>query len=142
MIEVLTPWIGSGEWNNDPNGLHGNYPKLVDSFAWEPGDRVRDGTGQKAWPVKGGHPTPNIYVVRVWCSAQTEADIAADSEYFILPQGDDPINAQDWGQLRAYLSDSMDNSQINEAIGNNRGGRSKAEIVAELVAWLKDRVPA
>lgn len=42
----------------------------------------------------------------------------------------------EWGKLRSFLGDEMDQEDIKLAIGENVNGRTRAEITAQLRAYL------
>lgn len=52
----------------------------------------------------------------------------------------DKMTASEFGKLRACLAKlHVSQAQITQAIGGNVGGRTRAEIAAELRAWLQAR---
>ena len=44
--------------------------------------------------------------------------------------------SNEWGKLRSFLGDEMDQEDIKLAIGENVNGRTRAEITAQLRAYL------
>lgn len=53
------------------------------------------------------------------------------------PSNDIP-SAAEFGQLRAFLAkQKYKQAQITAAIGNGANGRTRAQITAELIAWLR-----
>jgi len=51
-----------------------------------------------------------------------------------------PPSAAEFGLLRAFLArQGMRQAQINQAIGGNVGGRSRAAIADALWGWLRNR---
>lgn len=55
-----------------------------------------------------------------------------------MPEPTEEITANDFGQLRAWLAiNKFKQAEIDAAIGATPNDRTRAEIVADLVAWLR-----
>jgi hypothetical protein len=50
--------------------------------------------------------------------------------------------ANEWGKLRSFLGDEMDQEDINIAIGTGANGRTRSEIADQLREWLRTRPKA
>ncbi|MCC6188203.1 MAG: hypothetical protein IT318_04185 [Anaerolineales bacterium] len=106
-------------------------------FAW------RDVTGQLARRI-GAAGSPNVVALLVRCDAALLAAIDADPRFRVLyddgsrPAERTPTDAQ-FGAVRNFLSNRLGftAAQIDAAIGTSHGGRTVAQIVTALLAYLR-----
>jgi len=126
--QILSHWT-QADGDNVPH-----FPAMID------GDKWSDATGT-AVPI-----TPNGVILDCHISAATFAEIEADPDLFVLWDEPNPRPpngmpaAAEFGLLRAFLArQRYSQQQINQAIGVNVGGRSRAAIADALRGWLRGR---
>lgn len=146
-LYLLSPWTGTGATPDDAI-----RPAVLDAFAL---DGYEDVSGQAAAAGRlSARPSPNLAVVRIECRPAVAAQIAADpmwADRVIHHDGGarDPDAAPDTterSRLRARLrSDGVTLAQAAAVVDALPANATRQQIVAKLVAWLRDRpqtVPA